>query len=444
MKTSIIILINKIVYFIGKLIGKGSSYPGKLSLKLDKDILRKIKLPNNVIMVTGSNGKTSTAGMICKVLEKNGYSVGYNKEGANQTEGIATMILNCCNLKGKVKKDVLVIESDERYTRHTVKHFKPKYLVVTNLYRDQMTRSGHPELIYDIIKDAITDDIHLILNADDPLTSMYGINRENVTYFGMNRNELSFEKCNSAYDDGKYCPNCKNIMKYEYYHFNHIGKYKCENCGHDRKNPEYEITNLDLKNGIMKINEEYEFNIVLRSIYNAYNLLSAFAVCDLIGVERKNIIKVLNNYIISNGRIVDYKINNADGMVLVSKHENSISYNQSLLYIKNENKKCTLVFMLDTISRRYFTINTYWLWDVDFELMNLDCVEKIILTGKYAYDLALRFEFAGIDKEKIIIEQDVGAAIDQLKALKHNFIYTVTCFKDKGKFIKILKEKEGK
>ena len=172
MKT-IIILINKFLYWIGKLIGKGSSMPGKIALKLDKNILKKIKLPDNIVVVTGSNGKTSTVEMINSVLTENGYSVACNIEGSNQTEGVTTMILNNCNLQGEVKKDVLLIESDERYLRHTLKFFRPKYLVVTNLYRDQMTRNGHPELIYDIIKEAVTDDIHLILNTDDPLSSLF-------------------------------------------------------------------------------------------------------------------------------------------------------------------------------------------------------------------------------------------------------------------------------
>ena len=123
--------------------------------------MKKIKLPEDIIIVTGSNGKTSTTELICSVLEKNGYNVGCNKEGSNQTEGVATMILNACTMNGVVKKDVLVIESDERYTRHTLKHFNAKYMVVTNLYRDQMTRNGHPELIYEIVKEAIDKDIHL-------------------------------------------------------------------------------------------------------------------------------------------------------------------------------------------------------------------------------------------------------------------------------------------
>ena len=100
MKVKLITLISKFIYFIGKMIGKGSSMPGQIALKLDKNILQKVKLPEDIIVVTGSNGKTSTTEMICNILEKNGYNVGCNKEGSNQTEGVTTMILNCCNLKG--------------------------------------------------------------------------------------------------------------------------------------------------------------------------------------------------------------------------------------------------------------------------------------------------------------------------------------------------------
>ena len=206
MKKAFIIILNKIIYKLGKILKKGSSKPGQIALKLDKDILSKVTLPENVIVVTGSNGKTSTTELIYNILNDNGYSVGCNIEGSNQTEGVTTMILNNCNLKGEVDKDVLVIESDERYLRHTLKFFKPKYLIVTNLYRDQMTRNGHPELIYDIIKEAILDGIHLIVNTDDPLSSLYGYKRENVTYFGMNETELSTKENTSVYDDRKVLP----------------------------------------------------------------------------------------------------------------------------------------------------------------------------------------------------------------------------------------------
>lgn len=408
---------------------------GKIALKIDKNILKKVVLPDDIIVVTGSNGKTSTVEMICNTLEANGYKVGCNREGSNQTEGVTTMILNNCNLKGEVKKDILVIESDERYLSHTFKHFRPKYLVVTNLYRDQMTRNGHPELIYDIIKEAITDDIHLILNADDPLTSMYGYKRENVTYFGMDKNNLSVMKNESAYDDGVYCPNCKEPLEYSYYHYNHIGDFECKNCGHKRMKPEYAVTDLNLNNSEMVINNKYKISMNLRSVYMAYNMLATFAVTRLIGLKDDKIVEALNNYIMKNDRVQKFELNGKHGMLLTSKHENSISYNQSLLYITRENNPCTVVIIVDAVSRKYFTSETSWLWDIDFELLKHDCVKKVVLAGKYVHDLVTRFEYSGIDMKKVKATEDLDDMMDEVKENSVGSIYVVTCFSDRMKFM---------
>lgn len=430
-----IILIAKFIYLIGKLAHRGSSLPGKVALKLDKNILKKIKLPENIIMVTGSNGKTSTTEMIYNVFKENGYNVGCNIEGSNQTEGVTTLILNSCSLTGKVKKDILVIESDERYLRRTVKYIKPKYLVVTNLYRDQMTRNGHPELIYDIIKEAITDDMHLILNTDDPLSSLYGYKRENVTYIGVNKNEMDTENQTSVYNDTKYCPNCKHLLKYEYYHFAHVGSYKCPECGHGRKNPDFAITSIDLHTGDITINEKYKIQMNLKSLYNAYNLLSTFAVAKLIGVEEENIRRTLNDYVIKNDRVQTFDIAGKKGMLLTSKHENSISYDQSLQYIVKEDKPCTVVIIVDAVSRKYFTSETSWLWDIDFELLKADCVKTVILSGKYVNDLTIRLKYANVSKEKIIATPDLDEMMKAVKESTNENIYIVTCFSDRMKFL---------
>ena len=430
-----IILIAKFIYFVGKIVHRGSSLPGKVALKLDQNILKKIKLPENIIMVTGSNGKTSTTEMIYNVFKENGYKVGCNTEGSNQTEGVTTLILNSCNLFGKVKKDVLVIESDERYLRRTLRYIKPKYLVVTNLYRDQMTRNGHPELIYDIIKEAITDDIHLILNTDDPLSSLYGYKRNDVTYIGINKNQMDTENQTSVYNDTKYCPNCKHILKYDFYHFAHVGSYKCEECGHERKNPDFAITNIDLVKGNITINDKYIIQMNLKSLYNAYNLLATFAVTSLVGVEEEKIRKSLNDYVIKNDRVQTFELAGKQAMLLTSKHENSISYDQSLQYIVKENKPCTVVIIVDAVSRKYFTSETSWLWDIDFELLNADCIKKIVLSGKYVNDLSIRLKYANVSKDKIVTTPDLDEMMKLTKESKNKNIYVVTCFSDRMKFL---------
>ncbi len=435
MRTFIIILISKVISFILRIIGRGSSMPGKVALFLDKKILNKIQLPEDIIVVTGSNGKTTTVEMIYNIFKDAGIAIGYNQKGSNQIEGATTMILDNCTLSGKCKKDVLLLESDERYLRQTLKFIKAKYLVITNLYRDQMTRNGHPEIIYDIIKEAIDNDVHLILNTDDPLSSLYGYKRKNVTYYGINENQLSKKENTSAYNDGIYCPNCKSKMHYDYYHYSHIGKYKCDNCGHERKNPQYAVTNMDLKTGKISINKKYEIEMSFHSFYNAYNTLAAFAVSNLYGIEPEKISESLTKYIAKNGRVQTFELNGHKSMLLTSKHENSISYNQSLSYIVNQKEDCTVVLIIDAVSRKYFTSETSWIWDIDFELLNDDCVKKIILAGKYSNDLAIRFQYGNIGQDKLVIKEDLDEMMEETKNNAIGNIYVVTCFSDRMKFM---------
>ena len=153
MKKFFAILLCKLARAVGKPLGKGSSLPGKLALKLCPDILSRLTLPQYIVAVTGSNGKTSTVELLAHILTANGKTVAYNREGSNQIEGVATFLLCAATLGGKVKRDVVLLESDERFARHTFKHLTPTHYVILNLYRDQLTRNGHPQWMYDIVKE---------------------------------------------------------------------------------------------------------------------------------------------------------------------------------------------------------------------------------------------------------------------------------------------------
>ncbi len=429
------VLFCKTVRFFAKLLGRGSSLPGQLTLKLFPDILGYIKMPEKVIAVTGSNGKTSTLEMIAHVLKEAGLKVAYNKEGSNQIEGVTTFLLNDCTLSGKIKSDIVIMESDERFARHTFRHFKPNHLVITNLYRDQLTRNGHPEWVYDVIAECMDDSMELILNADDPLVSKFGKDREKVRYFGADKLSVDENENNSVYHDGKYCPCCKAPMEYDYYHYNHIGSYHCTNCSHKRNDTAWTITDASLEEGYIIVNGEYKITLSFSSIYHCYNTLAAFAVASIAGVLPEVAAKALSGYDLRSGRIVEFTLGEKQGTLLVSKHENSISYDQSIRVARADKRDCSVVVMVDAISRKYQTYETSWLWDIDFELLKSDNIKEVLLVGRYAKDLETRFSFTEIEKEKIRIFEDIAESAEYLRENGKDYIYVITCFSDKEKFL---------
>lgn len=435
------ILICKLAYFFGHLIGRGSSLPGEIALKMYPNILSKIKLPEFVIAVTGSNGKTSTVEMITHILTSQGKKVVTNKEGSNLDAGIAAALLYNCTFGGKMKADALVLESDERFSKRTFKHFAPTHYAVTNLYRDQLTRNAHPEWVYEYIKDSVSDGSTLILNADDPLISLLGKKRENVVWFGMDKQTFSTEENTAVYDDGAFCPACKSRMKYGYRHFNHIGDYSCGKCGHKKQETRFSVTEADLKNGIITINNDKRIKLSFKSIYNVYNILTCFAVCSLVGIDEEIIAAEISDYVLKNGRVVEYYLGTSDGTFLISKHENSVSYDQSIRYLVGQNIPCAVIIIVDAVSRRYSTGEVSWLWDIDFELLNADCVDHIYLLGAHAGDLETRFSYTDILPEKITVIPDIDEAVDAIAEKKHAKLYTITCFSDKAKFLSRVKVK---
>lgn len=435
MRKLIAIIVCKILRIIGKLVGKGSSLPGKFALKICPDVLARVTLPEKIIAVTGSNGKTSTVEMIAHILRENGVSVVYNAEGSNQIEGVTTFILSNASLSGKVGGDVLLIESDERYAKYTFKHFAPTHFVITNLYRDQLTRNGHPMWVYGAIKESIHDSTQLVLNADDPLVSLFGRGRENTLWFGADELSTDTKEFTSVYNDGVYCPVCHAPMTYSTYHYNHIGHFDCQVCGYTRNKTDFTLTAADLDEGCITIDGRFEIDLALKSIYNIYNLLAAYSVARIVGIEGDKIASAINNYTLKNGRVLTFTVGERKGTFLVAKHENSVSYDLSLKVAANDPEGADVMIIVDAVSRKYFTSDVSWLYDIDFHTLDCDNVKNIILAGAYANDLAARFSYTNIGDYKISVTESIDEAVDMLAKGGKEKIYVITCFSDKDKFL---------
>ena len=222
MRKIIAIWITKILIIIGKLAGKkGSSTPGAIALKICPDIIEKLskQVKNEIIAVCGTNGKTTTNNLIYSVLSSNGRKVVCNNVGANMLYGVTTAFINSSNIFGKLDADYACIEIDEFSTVHVFEHMKPDYIVLTNLFRDQLDRFGEIDITIDCLSRAVkmVPDAKLILNGDDPLVTAFGMNTDNkCVYFGVGENVgISLNETK----EGRFCRFCGEELFYNYYHY---------------------------------------------------------------------------------------------------------------------------------------------------------------------------------------------------------------------------------
>ena len=420
MRMFISVFICKFLTKLSKLLGRGGSVlGGYVSLKIYPKILSKIK-----------------------ILENNNYTVAYNKNGSNVYSAIASLIINNTSFKGVFKKDVLLMELDERYLSKVVSSITLTHLVITNITRDQPPRNAHPEFIRDVIKPSINNKTHLIINADDPLVKSLVINHKGkITTYGLDKNNYSVPtKLNNI--DASYCPVCKTKLHYEFYHYGHIGSYYCPNCDFKRGNIDYLAHNINILNGYIYINK-VKVHLPSNFLYSVYFTTAAFALSKTLKIKDEDIIKVTNDPSFIPKRVNIYNFYGRTWQMLASKNENNLSYKQSLDFIIHEKGKKTVILGFDNSSRRYTENDISWIWDIDFEELNDKRIDKIILVGRFKYDMLVRMEYTGILKSKIILVDNLEKdLISILKNKTSGSIYSCVCF-DKEIELKSLLKKEG-
>ncbi len=429
------ILFCKILSYLLEKLGRGSSFPGGIALKLCPSILSKLKLPDIVVAVSGSNGKTTTAELIVEVAKSTGKKIITNKQGSNQIEGIATVLLRNCNLKGEVQADIAVLESDERYCQYSFSDFSPTAIVVLNLNRDQLTRNGSSEFVYGELKKGLPKDSILILNADDPLVASYGQGRENSLYFGIKGEAISEPlDTTHAYFDGAFCPVCKGRLSYSYRVHNHLGSFNCISCGFTHQPLTHAVTDIQDKSFVL--DDKFIIQPQILNGMFGYNISAAMTVgVEIFGLSGESVAQSLGGYLIKSGRIENRFIGGHKTVSLLSKHENSMSYNQSISAIlKSEADEISVYLLVDLLSRKYIANDMSWLWDIDFELLNNPRIKKIFVSGKFANDVMLRLMFAGISFDKIICDTDIDVVFGKLCGDSVGDIFVLTCFTDMPKF----------
>lgn len=444
MHNFISILIAKIIIFGCKLFKKnGYQLPGYFVYDVFKDhkILTRLKYPEYVIAVTGSAGKGSSASLINQVLKLNNINSIYNECGNNGILGIISFILRNTKLNGKINCDVLVLECDERHLKLIFSQNKPTHLIITNVTRDQPTRNGGSLNIYKEINQIIDDKIKLYINGDDPLLSRLKYKYKDVTTFGIGPMKTDYKNSLLNNLDFAYCPLCHNKLVYDYYHYIHLGNFRCPKCDFKRGSVDFEGNYIDLEKQEMMINNNI-IKLSKKAMYICYATVAAYSICSEILNDETLVVNALNNKNIIVKPSKEYIYNNRKIIMLDTKNENNSSYYQSINYIKEQKEIKSIIIGFEKVSRRYKHSDLSWLYDISFELLSNDKnIDKIFCIGKFRYDIATRLSYANIDNKKVVIVDNNELLSNYVDKSKGN-IYTMVCY-DMSAVIRKMVKNEG-
>ena len=232
-KFHIALIVGKTIAFIVNIIakGRGTNLSGKYAYKICKNFIKEFKNIDysKVVFITGTNGKSTTNNMIINALKTAGKTVTTNLEGANLITGIATAMIKNSTITGKIKTEYMIFETDERYLKQTFDQLPAKNICITNLQKDQVQRNGEPDFIYQKIKAVLNKDMTIYVNNEEPRAKSFEDIGCKVVYYGIERNDKSFEK-NDFYDVTLPCPKCNDKIKFQYYNIDNVGKFKCVKC----------------------------------------------------------------------------------------------------------------------------------------------------------------------------------------------------------------------
>lgn len=432
-------LLCKVLSLAGRILGGGTDLPGKIALKIYPHVMKKLKFNGKVLAVTGSNGKTTTANIVAHILRENGYKVVNNELGSNMTSGIASTLLCACKLNGKIDADYVVLEVDECYSRFIFADIKVDYYLVLNLLRDQVVRNGHPDLVFEKIADAIAlqPDMTLILNANEPISQHFAANNNKVVYFAMDRTSRSTDICVSGTHDAKICPVCFHPMEYDFYHYNHLGKFACTHCDYASATPDFVGTDVDFENKSLKINGQL-VNVTYNTTFNMFNTIAAAALVVSAGVTMEEFIKGASTFKGAKGRLDTFDFEGRKVTLMMTK-QNAASLDQSISFVLEQTgDKSVVLFINNVLYLDYKDIS--WLYDVAFERLHGN-IKNILCTGNRALDAAVCLKTAGFEDGVLVYENDLQKVKEAFRKTEGDiYILAASAFGHEGKIIEELKK----
>ena len=418
---------SKTARILMRMLGQNATFlPGVIALKLCPNFIKYIGKPKTLISITGTNGKTTTINLICDALEAMGERIISNRFGTNVEAGIAVTLMNGSTIFGQCKYDIGVFETDERSVKRIYPVKPPTHIVITNLFRDSIARNAHPAYIADFLTDAIPSQSHLILNADDPISSRVAPDNTRV-YFGIKELPTDIKECINLINDLRICPMCSGKLEYEYRRYHHIGKYKCMDCEFNAPDYDYIADDVDFNTMTMRVSDKDghgNYNLMSDSIFNVYNMLTAISLLRELGKTHYKISNTMASLNILSSRYNEQKAGNVKIIMQMAKQRNALAVSRAFDYISSKpGDKQILLMMNCQTDGKNWSENPCWMYDCDFEFLNKPDITKIITTGYRYKDLYLRSLFAGIPKDKLFRVRDELDAVKLFDYSKESNIY---------------------
>lgn len=409
-----------------KLLGRNASYlPGKIALAIDKQFLGGLTQPSTVIAVTGTNGKTTVSNLINSVLQKNGFRVTNNSLGSNVQAGVATALLEDATILGKPKKEIAVLEVDERSSLLIYPYIKPDYLVCNNIMRDSLARNAHTEFISYIINSALPSSTKVILNADDLVCATLAPNNQDRVYFGLDIWK-EHEETPLYLRDIVYCPVCGELLEAEYIRYNHIGRLHCSKCDFHSPTPDFVITAVDREAEtftLLHAGSEQTYHLINDNEVNLYNFSGLVALLTTMGLTYEQISAGFEKSKIVKTRYDQVKSGELTITMQLSKGQNPTACARCFSYVsKCPGDRKAIIFVGDDFED---SESPCWFFDSNYSYLKHPSINQIIFSGPRCKDQFLRAQLAGVPTDKIKLVDSSTAGADLLDTSLSRDIYVL-------------------
>jgi lipid II isoglutaminyl synthase (glutamine-hydrolysing) len=413
--------------------GGGTSAPGRLLMRLAPNAIGELgaRLRRGSVLISATNGKTTTAAMAAGIFERAGIALVHNQAGANMAGGIATTLLAAAKPGGAIAGELGLFEVDELWLEQLASELNPRAILLGNLFRDQLDRYGELDTIAERWQQVLrTGERALVLNADDPLIADLGREHQGAVYFGLEDHTLALAGMAHA-ADARHCRRCGAPYVFDTVYLGHLGDYHCPSCGQSRPTPVVTASDVQLE-GVRAARftlatpaGRAEVSLALPGLYNVYNALAAAALASTLDVPLETIVAGLASSRAAFGRAetVSVSIPAAPSPNALAAREtrelqillvkNPAGANEVLRTLALEPGEHDLLGILnDQIADGR---DVSWIWDADFELL-AGRIRRATCSGTRAADLAARLKYAGIEPQRIVLCEDLADALSTAAA----------------------------